>query len=458
MHEHQHFTRLEQELWNEKERMDNVTVPSGIDSYISSGMQQAKQRKARDRRIGTNRWGSAIVAGILMVGMFFSIRLSPAFAAYVSHLPGMEKLVDLIRDDKGLQMAAEHDLVQSIGATASHDGVSFTVNQVLMDQRRMLLFYTIQHEQKGHSLDLEKMTFYDEHGEESKAGYSWSFNGDTGAASKVQNRVDIYWEEASSIPDRVTAKVTISVDNKKLDAPFQVAFPINKTKFETWKERVYPVHREVTVDGQRFTISRMVVYPTQTEVTIEFDPENTEHIFDFDRLRLEDEKGRTYAFWGNGTPFKKEGENKITYNLESHYFEQPQKLTLKVDGIRALDKDKLQVIIDGKKGTLIKAPDSRLRLTAIRQNENVVGMDFTLLVDKMDEQRFMSFGNELTDNRGNKYESVSSTASSGDTDQSQMYGGLYKRTTTKGAPDTYSFTLTDYPTRLSEGFTVEVKH
>ncbi|QRG70545.1 DUF4179 domain-containing protein [Brevibacillus choshinensis] len=438
--------------------MDNVTVPSDIDSYIRSGMQQAKQRKARDRRIVRNRWGSAIVVGILMVGMFFSIRLSPAVAAYVSHLPGMEKLVDLIRDDKGLQMAAEHDLVQSIGATASHDGVSFTVNQVLMDQRRMLLFYTIQHELEGHSLDLEKMTFYDKNGEESKAGYSWSFNGDMGPASKVQNRVDIYWEETSPIPDSVTAKVTISVDKKKLDAPFEVTFPINKTKYETLEESVYPVYREVTVDGQRFTVSRMVVYPTQTEVTIEFDPENTKHIFDFDRLRLEDEKGHTYAFWGNGIPSKKEGENKITYNLESLYFEQPQKLTLKADGIRALDKDKLQVIIDGKKGTLIKSPDSRLRLTAIRQNENVVGMDFTLLVDKMDEHRFMSFGNELTDNRGNKYESVSSTASSGDTDSSQMYGELYKRTTTKGAPDTYSFTLADYPTRLSEGFTVEVKH
>ncbi|MDH4615729.1 DUF4179 domain-containing protein [Brevibacillus sp. AY1] len=48
-----------------------------------------------------------MTASALLVGFFFSIRLSPVVAAYVSHIPGMEKLVDLIRDDKGLQRATE---------------------------------------------------------------------------------------------------------------------------------------------------------------------------------------------------------------------------------------------------------------------------------------------------------------------------------------------------------------
>lgn len=246
------------------------------------------------------------------------------------------------------------------------------------------------------------------------------------------------------------------MDKKKLDPPFQVTFPINKTKYETLQESVYPVNQDITVDGQRFTVSQVVVYPTQTEVTIRFDPANTKHIFDFDRLRLEDEKGRTYAFWGNGVPSTKDGEYKVTYNLESHYFEQPQKLVLKADGIRALDKGKLQVVIDAEKGTLIKVPDSRLKLTAIRKNENVVGIDFDLQVDKIDENRFMSFGDELSDDHGNQYESVSSSASSG-APYTQRYGNLYKRMTAKGSPGTYSFTLTDYPTRLSKGFQIEIK-
>jgi hypothetical protein len=216
----------------------------------------------------------------------------------------------------------------------------------------------------------------------------------------------------------------------------------------------------VTVDGQRFTISQITVYPTQTEVTVQFDPANTKRIFEFDRLRLEDEQGRTYAFWGNGIPSTKDGENQVTYNLESNYFEQPQKLVLKADGIRALDRDKLQVVIDAKKGTLIKVPDSRLQLTALRQNEDVVGMDFLLQVEKQDENRFSSFGDELTDDRGNQYEHLSGSSSPGDPSEakpSQRYGTLYKRSTAKGTPETYTFTLTDYPTRLSDGFTVQIK-
>ncbi|MED4751371.1 DUF4179 domain-containing protein [Brevibacillus choshinensis] len=460
MQEDQSFKQLEKELWNEKERMENITVPESIDRYIRNGMQLAKQRRIRHRHRTLARWGSAMAVGILMMGLFFSIRLSPAVAAYVSHLPGMEKLVELIRDDKGLQMAAKHDLVQTIGASAAHDGVSFTVDQVLMDQKRMVVFYTIRHEQDGHSVDLENVSFSDKNGSDWVAGYSWSSSGDSVPTSIEQNRLDIFWENTPNVPDTLTAKVTLSVDQKKLETPFQVTFPINKTKYETLKESVYPVNQDVTIDGQRFTVSQIVVYPTQTEVSIQFDPANTKHIFDFDRLRLEDEKGRTYAFWGNGIPSMKDGENKVTYNLESNYFEHPEKLVLKADGIRALDKNKLQVVIDGKQGTLIKAPDSRLQLTALRQNEDVVGMDFLLQVEKQDENRFSSFGYELTDDRGNQYEHVSGSSSSGDPSDiksSQRYGSLYKRTTAKGTPDTYTFTLTDYPSRLSDGFTLQIK-
>ncbi|MFP3381522.1 DUF4179 domain-containing protein, partial [Bacillus sp. SIMBA_069] len=80
-----------------------------------------------------------VTACSLLLALFFSIKLSPAVAAYVSHIPGLEKLVELINDDKGMRLAAEHNMVQSVGASTSLDGVSFTVDQVLMDQKRMLV-------------------------------------------------------------------------------------------------------------------------------------------------------------------------------------------------------------------------------------------------------------------------------------------------------------------------------
>ncbi|MGG0936321.1 DUF4179 domain-containing protein [Brevibacillus centrosporus] len=463
MHEDQSWEQLEQELWKDKQRVESIPVPEKIDLSILRGMQQAKQQLAQRQRRSHFRWATSGIACLILLGLFFSIRLSPAVAAYVSHLPGMEKLVELIRDDKGLQMAAEHNMIQPIGASAEHDGVRFTVDQVLMDQKRMLLFYTIRHEQPGHHVELNQVKFYNQNGEQTTAGYSWSSRGDNeeSRSSLEQNRLDVYWQDTTHIPDALVANVTLTVDQKQLDTPFQVSFPIDKRKYESLKETVYPLNQKVTVDDQQFTITKIVVYPTQTEVSIQFDPANSKRIFGFDQLRLEDEKGRTYSFWGNGIVSTPDGETGVTYNLESVYFEQPKQLVLKADGIRALDKHKLQVVIDAKTGKLIKAPDSRLTLSAIRQNQDVVGIDLSLQVGSQDENRMLSVGNDLTDDRGNQYEYASGSTSSRPAEEPnkgylQNSSILYKRKTDKGAPQEYRFTLEDYTSRLSTGFSVPI--
>ncbi|MFD2088951.1 DUF4179 domain-containing protein [Brevibacillus brevis] len=130
---------------NEKKNASPFMVPAEIDQYIRRGMEQAKElRKNRNR----NRWirvGSSLVACLFIFVFIFSVRLSPAVAAYVSSIPGMERIVEFLRDDKGLQLAVEHNLVQNIGASGSVEDVTFTIDQVLADEKRMVLFYTLKH-------------------------------------------------------------------------------------------------------------------------------------------------------------------------------------------------------------------------------------------------------------------------------------------------------------------------
>lgn len=302
MKEDQHTDSV---LHDERERMAQMVIPADIDHYIHEGMLQAKRRLAK--RKSWRRRLSAAAACVLVAGVLVSIRLSPAVAAYVSHIPGLEKLVELIRDDKGLQLAAENDMIQTVGASARHDGVSFTVDEVLMDQRRMVIFYTIRHEEKGHKVGLSGVTLHDSSDMKWEYGASWSNSG-MNESNEVKERMDVYLEETSHIPDRLTATVTVTVDDVALDTPFEVSFPIDKSRYANLKESVYPVHKEITIDNQRFTIDQITVYPTQTEVGITFDPANTKHIYEFDQLRLIDEKGQTFAFWGNGVPYGRKGK------------------------------------------------------------------------------------------------------------------------------------------------------
>lgn len=432
------------------------TVPPQIDQYIRNGIMQAKQQKQKRQRMFWIRLSSTVTACSLLLALFFSIKLSPAVAAYVSHIPGLEKLVELISDDKGMRLAAEHNMVQSVGASTSLDGVSFTVDQVLMDQKRMLVFYTLNAEKQEHKVSLHKIELVDPRGNDWEYGISWS-SGHFEKTSTSHNRFDVYISENSPIPDSLTAKVTVALDNVPQEIPLFVTFAIDKTKYVSLEEKVYPVMKQVTVDGMRFTIEQIAVFPTQTEVSIRFDPANTKHFFDFDQLRLVDEKGQTYVFWGNGVPYRPNGENGVVYNLESTYFVQPEKLYLKASGIKAIDKDKLEIVIDAKTKKLVKAPDSSLQIKALRQNGDALGMDFTLDVPELDANRFYSLVSELTDDAGNEYDYVQGTSYSGEKETTHSYGYLFKRLTNKGEPSLYTFTLNNYPIRLHGDFSVQVK-
>ncbi|MFS0554303.1 DUF4179 domain-containing protein [Brevibacillus sp. 179-C9.3 HS] len=431
-------------------------APPEIDSYIRKGMEQAKELRQKRNR---NRWiriSSSLVACSLVLVLIFSIRHSPAIAAYVSTIPGMEKIVEFLRDDKGLQLAAENNLVQHIGASGSLEGVTFTIDQVLADEKRMLLFYTLKNTLNDKEVALHKIELFDQTGKEWEHGASWSSLGSED--SVIQDRIDILIDEETEIPDAMTAKITLEIDNIKQDTPLMVDFAVDKNKYKTLEKKVYPVMKEVTVDGQRFTIEQITVFPTQTEVSIRFDPANKKHVFDFDKLRVVNEKGQTFAFWGNGVPVRDNGENGKVYHLESIYFVESEKLYLKANGIRALDKDQLQVVIDAKNGTLTKVPNDRLQLKALRQVDDVVGMDFSLKVPSQDYHSHISLGNGLIDDLGNEYDYVQGTSSSASDDESiQNYSLLYKRKTNKGTPSHYSFILSSYPERLQGTFSVEIK-
>lgn len=441
---------------NEKNNASPFTVPAEIDQYIRRGMEQAKELRQNRSR---NRWirvGSSLVACLFVFVFIFSVRLSPAVAAYVSSIPGLEKIVEFLRDDKGLQKAAEHNLVQNIGASDSVEDVTFTIDQVLADEKRMVLFYTLKHPFTDKTVGLHKIELLDQTGKEWKHGMSWSSLESEDPV--IQNRIDIVIEEASEIPDAVTVKVTLKIDNLEQKTPLLIDFAVDKNKFKTFEKKVYPVMKAVTVDRQRFTIEHIAVFPTQTEVSIRFDPANQKHVFDFDKLRLEDEKGETFAFWGNGVPVRDNGENGRVYHLESIYFVEPEKLILKADGIRAIDKDKLQIVIDAKTGTLTNVPNDRLALTALRQVDDVVGMDFSLKVPPQDKHSHISLGYDLTDDLGNEYDYVQGSSSSATKDESiQNYSMLFKRKTNNGTPTSYSFPLSSYPERLQGTFSVEVK-
>ena len=46
----------------------------------------------------------------------------------------------MIRQDKGLQMAIDQSLLQKVGITDEHDGASVTIDGIITDESRMVIF------------------------------------------------------------------------------------------------------------------------------------------------------------------------------------------------------------------------------------------------------------------------------------------------------------------------------
>jgi hypothetical protein len=115
------FDREEEKLKEFGQSLDKTSISEDeLDAAIMKGFLQAKEGGVRKRR--SIKWAfSAALVAIILLTFVTTIRVSPAFAAYVSNIPGMEKIVEIISNDKGMMMAIENDYYQEIGEYVEKD-------------------------------------------------------------------------------------------------------------------------------------------------------------------------------------------------------------------------------------------------------------------------------------------------------------------------------------------------
>src|SRR5699024_11971452 len=155
------YKKEEDQLATFKEKHRDIPVPAHIDHYIRAGIDQASKKKKRNFRAVLSSVSIAAVIFLFVV----SVRVSPVFASYAGQIPGLDRLVELIRGDKGLESAVKNDFVQVIGKSDTHDGITFTVDEIIADEAKMIIFYTLEADQDYHYLMLGDLEITDENGE-----------------------------------------------------------------------------------------------------------------------------------------------------------------------------------------------------------------------------------------------------------------------------------------------------
>ncbi|HZG83912.1 DUF4179 domain-containing protein [Paenibacillus sp.] len=440
-----------EECWLEEQgkALRGAPVPEGrLDEAIRSGIRRASAESRERRRFGRAGW-SAAAAVVTVLCIAGSIRLSPAFAEAVGRLPGMESIVELIRYDRGLTEAVRNDYYQAIGAYETHGEVTFAVDGVIPDEKRLLIFYTIRDASGVVGARLHEATLRLPDGSIA-SGYSMSYRGswDGEAAPAYSDVAELLFTEEADVPAEFTLEVRLATMGLPSDDVWRVPIRIDLAQRPAAE---YRIDRKVDIEGQRVTFSKAIVYPTRIAVELEYDPNNTKEIFSFLDLALIGDGGERFA---ERSSFLETGLRRTVY-FEGSSFSIPESLTLTGSAARAIDKERTHLVVDTGRKRVLEAPDDRISLTSVTDLGDSLELCFELRGVAADD--FMIYSvveSEFEDAQGRSYRTGSGQRSARPGDDRQSFA---LEIPDEAYEQPLRFEIYNYPGYIREPFEIRIR-
>lgn len=476
----------QRDLENVKEYQQDwqhIEIPHAkLEQAIFNGMKQGKRRT----KLVPLKW-SALAASLLLVVLLSSIRLSPTVAAYIGQWPGMHPIVSLIAQEKGLQDAINHEWIQVIDQSAEHAGIKMTVDEIMLDETRLLLFYSLENQSEWHHPRVSRAEISDGHG--NRLDYnvvSWSATETLNENPEVlSGKLEFLFREGFEIPERMTFTANMDAyedeqvkprdinddhpadhvdtgngnEAHMIEGPWSVTFDIDQEKFKALK-KVYPVDKIVTIEGQRIHFKQLLVYPTRSVLKVGFPEENSKKIFDIEDLRLEDEYGETFKRV-TGSSSRGKGDDHSFY-FESNFFNETRDLHIHFSTLRALEKDKLKVELDLDHEEFTVKPDEQLQFEALeRTRQGGYRLKYQVIADPdhaHDQIRQYSvLSSTFKDANGNEYSSRSGGSTSSEKENETHISEAFMDLPDEKYASPLIFEIYDYPERLVQSTELEIQ-
>ncbi|MGG4488309.1 DUF4179 domain-containing protein [Metabacillus idriensis] len=442
------FEREESELTRLKKKTDQIKVPKdSLDDAIMAGYQKAKRTKKRP----SFKWAS-LAAAVFIFTFITLVRVSPVFAEYVSSFPGMEKMVEIIRFNKGLLSAVENNFAQEIGVSDEHSSIKITIDSAIMDQRKLKIFYTVHNQSEKAKVKVKNMELHSGSADLTQNAFFTSGHIDEELAKNKSSNWSMEYDFSEPMT-KEDFQLKLEVHTKRpLSRPeaavFQFSFHLDQDLVDE-KMKVINIDQTVTVQKQKITFKKAEITPLSAALQVQYDKNNTMELFVFEDLRLVDEKGEPWSIYHNGLVGKEISASEDMIYLESNYFEQPKELYLEFSKIRAVKKSDLVVIVDPETNTVLKRPqDDVFNKIEVIKNE----VSFAYYEKKEASSMFI---NEVTDANGvNLSGSSSGEGPSSDTGEKRFAIQFDRSKITKGP---LSMKFVDYPGYIEKKTRIQIK-
>lgn len=390
-----------------------ITPPS-LEFAVTRAKARAKKAK-RVRRFFTIPASSVIVFFAAFVVM---VNLSMPFAMACGRIPLIRELAAAVAFSPSLSAAVENEYVQPIELEQSENDITMRVEYVIVDQKQLNIFYTLQSPIYSHMDAAPSIANADGTPLESYSLSSGSPQAENGelrliVADFFEGDVPGSLKFACRVHDNGSFSTTapVPVDYDMLFQPSEHMEPESISTFEftltfdpyyTQQAEIITLNQNFLLDEQKLRVTTVEIYPTHMRLNLEDDDGNTAWLQSL-RFYFENEKGKRFDTISNGVLATGSVDSPMmrSHRLESSFFSKSQSLTLYITDVIWLDKDMERVKVDLANCTAEALPEGVAIERAVRKHG---GWELTFSgVEKEENHSYQIFGTDYFDENGKEY-------------------------------------------------------
>lgn len=335
----------------EKQQYENIEIPEELDFMVRTTLKEGRRRK-RNKVISR---ASTFIAAIFLA-FVLAVNLFPSVAYAVGLIPGLDRLVELVNFDKGLNNAIDEGLAKEVKFEEEQNGITLKVDGLAGDWKKLWVNYSIddgtdnQQFSNGipnYSVELE-MKFFDENKEEGVSYGTNSLNKDN--ESYVEIAFPKFIESfilEFKVYKNSGESINIGDERPELNyiATFEVPITLDKNIFNSKLN-------EVTIDNKiiETPVGKIEIESTQSSksrIVMAFNlKSNIYDYMSFDNPRLVDDKGNEYK--PNGSYRSEDINGNKTIEFAGEIKEGIKSLRFECDGVYYARKDNREIVINLK--------------------------------------------------------------------------------------------------------------